>query len=157
MIEPYADRPGYRGAWTFRMVDEAFEERLIVESDRAGFDMGMHVIGDLALRRTLDWYEAAIRANGPRDRRQRMIHVWHAHPDDLARAGRLGLVADVQPGSLLERYEAITRSLGPDRARWADAYRTMIDRGASLVLTSDFPGTVNRLSFAVYDPLQNMY
>jgi len=158
MLEPYADTPGYRGGWTFRMVDEAFEERQIVESDRAGWDMGMHVIGDLALRRTLDWYEAAVRANGARaDRRQRMIHVWYAHPDDLARAGRLGLVADVQPGSLVERYDAIARSLGPERARWSHAYRTMIDKGAHLVITSDFPGTVNRMSFAVYDPLQNMY
>jgi predicted amidohydrolase YtcJ len=50
MLEPYADTPKYRGGWTFRMVDEAFEERQIVESDRAGWDMGMHVIGDLALR-----------------------------------------------------------------------------------------------------------
>jgi hypothetical protein len=32
-----------------------------------------------------------MRANGPRgDRRQRIIHVWYAHPDDLARAGRMG-------------------------------------------------------------------
>jgi predicted amidohydrolase YtcJ len=86
-----------------------------------------------------------------------MIHVWYAHPDDLARAGRLGLVADVQPGSLVERHEAIARALGPERARWAHAYRTMIDKGARLVITSDFPGTVNRMSFAVYNPLENMY
>jgi predicted amidohydrolase YtcJ len=140
------------------MVDEALEERQIVESDRAGFDMTTHVIGDLALRRTLDWYEAAIRANGPRaDRRQRIIHVWYAHPDDLARAGRMGLVADVQPSMLVERHEAVARALGPERARWAHAYRTMIDAGMRLVLSSDFPGTVNRLSFASYNPLENMY
>jgi predicted amidohydrolase YtcJ len=33
----------------------------------------------------------------------------------------------------------------------------MIDKGVRLVLTSDFPGTFNRLSFAVYNPLENMY
>ena len=158
MLQPYADNPRYRGGWTFRMVDEASEEKQIVDADRAGFDMTMHVIGDQALRRTLDWYEAAIRANGPRaDRRQRAIHIWYAHPDDLARAGRMGLVADVQPSMLVERYEAVARSLGPERARWAHAYRTMIDAGMRLVLSSDFPGTVNRLSFASYNPLENMY
>jgi predicted amidohydrolase YtcJ len=158
MLEPYADNPRYRGGWTFRMVDEAFEERQMVDADRAGFDMTTHVIGDLALRRTLDWYEAAIRANGPRaDRRQRIIHVWYAHPDDLARAGRLGLAADVQPAALLERYEAVARSLGPEREKWASAYRTMIDNGVRLLLSSDFPGTVNRLSLAVYHPLENIY
>ena len=158
MLEPYSDNPRFRGSWTFRMIDEPFEEKQIVASDRAGFDTTTHVIGDLALRRTLDWYEAAIQANGPRpDRRQRIIHVWYAHPDDLARAGRLGLVADVQPAALLENYESVARAIGPERSRWASAYRTMIDNGVRVVLSSDFPGTFNRLTFAVYNPLENMY
>jgi predicted amidohydrolase YtcJ len=158
MIEPYADNPKYRAGWTFRMVDEGFEERQMVDGDRAGYDLTTHVIGDLALRRTLDWYEAAIRANGPRaDRRPRIIHVWYAQPEDLVRAGRIGVAADVQPSALLERYEAVARSLGPEREKWASAYRTMIDNGVRLLLSSDFPGTVNRMSFAVYNPLENMY
>ena len=120
--------------------------------------MAMHVIGDHALRRTLDWYEGAVRANGPRaDRRMRLIHAWYADPADLARAGRMGLAADVQPAFLLERHGAVERSLGPERSHWAHAYRTMIDRGMRLNLSSDFPGTYNRLSFAVYNPLENMY
>ncbi len=158
MKEPYSDNPHYRGGWTFRMVDEAFEERQIVASDRAGFDMTMHVIGDHALRKTLDWYDAAIKANGPRpDRRMRLIHAWYADPADLARAGRIGLAADVQPAFLLERWSAIERSLGPERSRSAHAYRTMIDAGVRLNLSSAFPGTYNRLTFAVYNPLENIY
>jgi predicted amidohydrolase YtcJ len=158
MLQPYSDNPAYRGGWTFRMVDEAFEERQIVAADRAGFDITMHVIGDLALRRTLDWYQAAIEANGPRaDRRMRLIHVWYADPADLARAGRMKMTADVQPSLLLERFAAVERSLGPERSRWAHAYRTLIDAGVRLNLSSDFPGTVNRLSFAAYNPLENMY
>jgi predicted amidohydrolase YtcJ len=158
MKQPFADTPGYRGGWTFRMVDEAFEERQIAEADRAGFDVTMHVIGDLALSRTLDWYEAAIRTNGPRpERRMRLIHAWYSDPADLARAGRLGLTADVQPSLGLERWDAVDRSLGPERARWAHAYRTMIDSGVRLNLSSDFPGTYNRMSFAVYNPLENIY
>jgi hypothetical protein len=60
---------------------------------------------------------------------QRIIHVWYAQPEDLARAGRLGLVADVQPAALLENYESVARAIGPERSRWASAYRTMIDNG----------------------------
>jgi predicted amidohydrolase YtcJ len=158
MKEPYADTPGYRGGWTFRMISEDFMAREIAESDRAGFDMAMHVLGDYALERTLDWYEEAIRANGPRpDRRMRLIHAWYSDPADLERAGRMGLAADVQPGLLLERFAAVERSLGSARARWAHAYRTMIDKGVRVNLSSDFPGTYNRLSFAVYNPLENMY
>jgi predicted amidohydrolase YtcJ len=130
----------------------------LVLSYVAGLVRNMLVRGDLALRRTLDWYEAAVRTNGPRaGRRQRLIHVWYSHPDDLARAGRMGLVADVQPAALLERHEAVSRALGLERVKWASAYRTMIDSGVRLVLSSDFPGTVNRLTIAVYNPLHNMY
>jgi len=158
MFEPYADNPKYSGGWTFRMLDEAHEERQIVEADRMGWDILLHVLGDRALRKTLDWYEAAIRANGARpDRRMRLVHAWYATPGDIARAGRLGLVADIQPSLLLERFDAVERSLGPERSRWAHAYRTMIDNGMRLNLSSDFPGTFNRLSFAVYNPLENIY
>ena len=73
----------------------------------------------------------------------RLIHAWYADPADLARAGRMGLIADVQPSLLLERFAAVERSLGPERSRWAHAYRTMIDRGVRVNLSSDFPGTVN--------------
>jgi len=33
----------------------------------------------------------------------------------------------------------------------------MIDDGIRINLSSDFPGTYNRLSFAVYNPLENIY
>lgn len=158
MRQPYANNPDYRGGWTFRMVDEAFAEKQIVEADRAGFDMTTHVIGDHALLRTLDWYEAAIQANGARpDRRMRLIHLFYPDPAGLARAGRMGLVADVQPTFLAEQWSTLERLLGPERARWSHAWRTMIDNGIRLNLSSDFPGTVNRLSFAIYNPLENIY
>jgi predicted amidohydrolase YtcJ len=98
MLEPYADNPNYRAGWTFRMVDEAFEERQMVEGDRAWLrhDHARHRRPGAAPHARL------VRGRDPRQRRARrpapaIIHVWYAHPDDLKRAGAWGWPPDVQP------------------------------------------------------------
>src|SRR5206468_3523339 len=75
MDEDYADRPGDRGDFTFRFVDEATMAADIAGADAAGFDPVVHCVGDRAHRLLLDWYEAAIHANPARDRRFRVIHA----------------------------------------------------------------------------------
>jgi predicted amidohydrolase YtcJ len=116
------------------------------------------VIGDKGLHVLLNWYEAAMAANGPRDRRFRIIHVWYATADDLVRAGRLHLSADVTPHQLLDQNpESLEGRLGPERARTAFAWRTMIDNGVRLDLVSDFPGLFNKTAISPFNPLENIY
>ena len=154
----FAPLAGNSGAFAFRFTGEEAIARNIIAADRAGFDVGVHVLGDKALHLLLNWYEAAVAANGPRDRRFRMIHAWYATPEDLARAGRLGLIADVTPHQLFDQEpETLERALGPERAKTAFAWRTMIERGVRVSLVSDFPGLFNKTSIAPYDPLENIY
>ncbi len=56
MIEPYADRPDWRGEPLFS--PQQFAE-LAVEADRRGLQIAVHAIGDGAVRAVLDGYEAA--------------------------------------------------------------------------------------------------
>lgn len=86
---------------------------------RAPHSSGHPVIGDKAHRLLLDWYEAAAAANPPRDRRFRVIHAWYPGPREIARMGRLRLIADVTPNHLVRGLRSIDRSLGPERARTA--------------------------------------
>jgi len=154
----FAPLDGKSGNFTFRFKGEEAMQRNITAADRAGWDLGIHVIGDKALHLLLGWYEAAIAANGPRDRRFRMIHVWYATPEDLARAGRLGLTADVTPHQLLDQDPvALERALGSERAQTAFAWRTMIKCGVRVNIVSDLPGLFNRTSLSPFDPLENMY
>lgn len=94
MLEPY---PG-----TDHIGDAVFEPEHFNEAckraDAMGFQIAVHAIGDLAIRRTLDGYEAARRANGARDSRHRIEHIEVLHPDDLSRFAELDVVASMQPG-----------------------------------------------------------
>jgi predicted amidohydrolase YtcJ len=156
MDEPYVDRPGYSGAFSFRFVDPETMERDIVGADRNGFDPVVHTIGDKAHRLLLDWFEAAIRSNPPRDRRFRVIHAWYPSARDIERMGRLHLIADVTPNHLLRTFKGVERSLGPERARTAHAWRSLIDAGVRIDLVSDWPGSYNEQEPTPVSPVENI-
>ncbi len=155
MEEPYADRPGDRGDFTFRFVDEKTMADDIAGADREGFDPVVHTIGDRAHRLLLDWYEAAIRANPTRDRRFRVIHAWYPSAREIERIGKLGLIADVTPQHLVNDV-AVERRLGATRARTAHAWRSLARAGARLNLVSDWPGSFNEQRATPLAPLENI-
>jgi predicted amidohydrolase YtcJ len=157
MFEPYANHPNYSGNWAFRFVGEDAIQQNIASADKAGFDVAVHVIGDKALHELLNWYESAIDRNGIRDRRFRIIHVEYATAADLERAGKMRLIADITPYHLVSDIPGTERLVGPERAKNAFAWRTMIDAGIRLDIVSDLPGLYNKMDIAPFDPLRNMY
>jgi predicted amidohydrolase YtcJ len=156
MDEDYADRPGDRGDFTFRFVDEATMAADIAGADRAGFDPVVHTIGDRAHRHLLDWFEAAIRANPERDRRFRVIHAWYPSAREVSRIGKLRLFADITPQHLVNDLRNVDRRLGPERARTAHAWRSLADAGARLDIVSDWPGSFNEQRATPLAPLENI-
>lgn len=78
--------------------DEEVLRQICITADGMGFQIAVHAIGDLAVRWTLDAYEAAQTVNGVRDSRHRIEHIETIHPEDLPRLGSLGVVASLQPG-----------------------------------------------------------
>lgn len=140
MVDDYADEPGWKGDPLF--TGEHFAQ-VAVEADRLGLQVAVHAIGDGAVRIVLDGYEAARKANGPRDSRHRIEHVEVVHPDDVGRFAELGTVASMQPthppgsaGLPLEPY--LTR-IGETRWPLAFAWRTLKDAGARIVFATDWP------------------
>ena len=95
------------------------------------------------MRRVLDGYAAARRANGARDARNRIEHIELIDRSDIPRMAEMGVVASVQPshppGSLDFPLFPTLDKIG--RARWRDAYltRTLKDAGARIVFASDWP------------------
>jgi predicted amidohydrolase YtcJ len=157
MFAPFANRSSYSGNWAYRFVGEDVIRQNIEDADRAGYDVGVHVIGDKALHELLDWYENAIQKNGPRDRRFRIIHVEFATLADLQRAGRLHMIADITPNLLLSATSSISAMLGPEREKTAFAWRTMIENGVKLDIVSDLPGLYSHEDVSPYAPLENIY
>jgi predicted amidohydrolase YtcJ len=157
MEQPYLDDPDYAGAFTFRFTTEEDIARAIADADRHGFDAVVHTVGDKAHRLLLDWYEAAIRANPPRDRRFRVVHAWYPAAAEIARAGRLKLIADITPQHMVRGLRTADRSLGPERAKTAHAWRQLKDAGVRLNIVSDWPGSYNEQEPTPLAPLENIF
>ena len=140
MIEPYADRPDWRGEPLF--TQEAFNAAAI-EADRRGLQIAVHAIGDGAVRSVLDGYEAAQKANGRRDSRHRIEHIEVTTEADMPRFARLGVLASMQPphppGTMGFPLEPTVSRIGRKRWPLSYAWRTLKDAGARVVFASDWP------------------
>ena len=139
MLETYPGRPNSHGEALFEA--EAFNE-ICVAADREGLQISVHAIGDAAVRRTLDGYQAARAANGPRDSRHRIEHIETLRGDDLPRFAELGVVASMQPlhapaGGLFPVPSADI--LRPEQIALAYPWRSLRRAGAALVFSTDWP------------------
>jgi len=149
-FEPYADDPTTSGLLHGQMFPEGIMARRIAAADRAGLQVAVHAIGDRANALLLDIFEAVARENGPRDRRFRIEHAQHLRPEDVARFGRLGVIASVQPYHAIDDGRWAETKIGPQRARTTYAFRSLIDGGAVLACGSDW-------TVAPLDPLQGIF
>jgi predicted amidohydrolase YtcJ len=140
MLEPYALRPDTYGdvLWPAEKFDH-----YAVEADRLGLQIVVHAIGDAAVRRTLDGFAAALRANGRRDSRHRIEHIELLHPADLPRFRDLSTVASMQPlhASRPDRNYFMFWTEVVGRHRWRDAFpwRDLHAAGVPLAFGSDWP------------------
>ena len=139
MLEGYPDDPENMGAPLFTA--EEFNE-IVTRADRHGLQVSTHAIGDGGVRRTLDGYEAAMKANGKRDSRHRIEHIEMIDPADIPRLKQLGVIASLQPiagvGVPGNPPEPILSRVG-DKLPYAYAWQTLRDAGAVIAFSSDWP------------------
>lgn len=161
MLPPFdasrAAGTGLKDEWSHRFVGQEKLLERIVAGDRAGYDIGVHVQGDAAIRLALNCFRHAARVNPARDRRHRLIHAWHVAADDFAVAAELGMIADVTPEHLLRYSRGLDELLGAERAGNAFAWRRMVDSGITTNLVSDLRGAYDRSHVATIDPVRNMH
>lgn len=134
LLEPYSDAPDTRGIPILH--GAALVER-VRRYAGAGFQVGVHAIGDAAARDVLDAYAAVLEPGN--DRRFRIEHTQVIHPDDQRRMAALGVLAMVQPTHATSDMPWAERRLGPARIRYAYAWRSLRRAGVRLALGSDFP------------------
>jgi predicted amidohydrolase YtcJ len=145
LVDPYLEADGAAGHDRgIPMVEPQLLREAVTALDAAGFQCHFHAIGDGAIRLALDALQAARQANGPSPHRPHLAHIELIHPQDLPRFAQLDAVANMQP--FWAMVEAQMRDLrlpvlGPERARWQFAFRSMLDAGARLAAGSDWPVT----------------
>jgi predicted amidohydrolase YtcJ len=136
MLTPYSDDPTTTG---ILRIDPARLTEMAIERDRAGFQLTFHAIGDRANRVALDTYAAVVKANGPRERRDRIEHAQVVASADFARFAQLNVTASMQPSHLLDDARWATDRLGRARSRGAYAWHTMERNGVHLAFGTDYP------------------
>lgn len=134
-FEPYTDAPADSG---FFVNTESDLHAWTAAADSAGLQVAIHAIGDRAISTLLDIYQRVEAEAGPRDRRFRIEHAQHVHPDDFERFADLGVVASMQPYHAIDDGRWAERVIGPERAETTYAFRTFLDHGVTLAFGSDW-------------------
>jgi predicted amidohydrolase YtcJ len=138
LLLPYLNRPGNAGAPN---LEAGPLDSLVAALDQAGFQVHVHAIGDRAIRLTLDAFEQARKANGPRDSRHIIAHLELIDPQDIPRFRRLGVIADFQPlWAFQDSYikDLTEPVLGPARSRWLYPIGSVLETGAIVAGGSDW-------------------
>lgn len=96
-----------------------------------------HAIGDEANHLLLDQLERAY--PNLKDARCRSEHAQHLLPDDIARFGRLGVIASMQPYHKADDGRYAESYIGPERSKSSYAFKSLLKAGAVLAFGSDWP------------------
>lgn len=148
LLEPYADRPNTRGELDYP--PEEFKQ-VVDRLDKMKFQVFIHSIGDRGIRTALDAVEYAEKQNGPRDRRDELIHIECLNEQDIARFKQLGVIACMQPRHCAPDITGQwAKAVGPQRSKYAWAFRSLRDSGATLAFASDW-------NVAEMEPLIGIY
>jgi predicted amidohydrolase YtcJ len=149
VLEPYVGFPGDRGKPNLQ---PAAFQTLATALDKEGFQIHVHAIGDRAIRDAFDAFEAARKANGPRDSRHHIAHIELFDPADIPRFRKLGVIANFQPlWANGDQYitELTEPKLGPERSRWLYPIGSVLASGGEFAFGSDW-------SVSSMNPLEGM-
>jgi predicted amidohydrolase YtcJ len=135
MLEPFTDAPDDRGMLVNTLDDM---RSWVIAADAGGLHVVVHAIGDKAIRDLLDIYLDAVEENGPRDRRFRIEHAQHIHPDDVPRFKAQDVTASMQPYHAIDDGRWAERVIGPERSKTTYAFRSLMDDGARVAFGSDW-------------------
>lgn len=138
LLDPYEGLSDNRG---ILILDS---DELLAKGIRAahhGMGMAIHAIGDRANREALDAIESLRhyeREHQLQHQRHRMEHLQLLHPDDLLRPSQLSVIASMQPIHAISDMDTAENYWGK-RNRYAYAWRSQLDAGATLAFGSDAP------------------
>jgi predicted amidohydrolase YtcJ len=124
MRDAYPDDASYHG---FLTMDAERLKSLVSIANRYNWRVGVHCVGDAAIDTVLDAYEAADKEKSIADRRFVLIHASLIRPDQMQRAKKLGVRADVQNSFMWNKASTVARFLGRATADRAVPTRTLID------------------------------
>jgi predicted amidohydrolase YtcJ len=132
---PYADAPSTKG---LKITSDTQLKNLMSRAALDKFQVAVHAIGDDGNAVVLSAIEdLSLTYTG--DRRWRIEHAQVIDPADIARFGKHGIIASMQPVHQTSDREMAEKRLGPTRLGGAYAWKSVQASGAKLAFGSDVP------------------
>jgi hypothetical protein len=128
---PYSDEPSQQGL--LLLTPEVFEKRAHDFAER-GFQVAVHAIGDRANSVVIE----GLSKLDPK-LRHRVEHAQVLTQADVEKFAKHGLIASFQPTHATSDMPWASARLGPERTRFAYAWKSVLDTGAHVAFGSDFP------------------
>jgi len=140
LLEPYSD---YDTSGFLTQKEEVVVP-MLEEALRKGIQVETHAIGDRANRTILDWYEKAMKAVPPEQRkirepRWRVEHAQIVSAVDIPRFAKLGVIPSMQPSHAIGDLHFAPSRLGMKRLEGAYAWQSFIKSGSIIAGGSDAP------------------
>jgi predicted amidohydrolase YtcJ len=133
---PYVGETENVGLW---MLPPDEIKTRVLRAHKAGFQVGIHAIGDAAIDLILDAYEEAMAADPRPDPRHRIEHCSIVDVPTIERIAKLGVVPIPGTSFLYYFRDAYVQNLGYDRIRYAYGLRTYFAHGIPAAASTDAP------------------
>ena len=151
LLYDYSDQPGHRG---ISGDGYGFNQALMAEAMKRGFQVAIHAIGDAGNRESLDILEAIFSdAPSTRKNRHRIEHAQIVHADDFARFAQLDIIASMEPPHAVEDKTWADERLGADRTLGAYAWRSMRKSEVRLTFNADNPGSDHSIFYGLHSAI----
>ena len=132
LLQPYSDDPRNSG---LILTDSSEIAQKVRQANAAGFQVGIHCIGDRANRIALDIFEQ----DGDTALRNRIEHAQIVHKNDIPRFAKLGVLPSMQPTHCTSDMDWVDDRLGNVRLEEAYPWRSLIRAGSIIPGGSDAP------------------
>ena len=137
LLEDYSDKHDWKGV--ARSTNEQLLEYVRTAS-RAGFQVAVHAIGDGGVHNVIDQYEKVLKEDkvSP-DHRWRIEHYQVTTAADLERTAKLKIIPVMQAVHATSDKNMAETRIGPERIKYAYAWRKVIKAGMAIPGGSDAP------------------
>jgi len=133
LSEPYTDDPATKG---LAVHSEEELTRVIEEASEAGLQVATHAIGDGAIDLVLKAYSSVWRY--VKALRHRVEHASVIRTEQIKKLAELGAAVAIQPHFVITDWWVIER-VGSERASWVYPFKSIIDSGIVVGISTDAP------------------
>lgn len=145
--EPYADEPDNRGINVF--TQDQLDE-LVMTAHQNDMQVLTHAIGDGAMDMCMDAMEKAQLAYPKDDPRFGIVHLQLTSQRNLERFKEQNIIAFAEPICINSDLYIVEDRIGAQRAKTAYNFRSLIDAGVHLTLSTDTP-------VDLFNPMKSIY